>query len=219
MPPPLRAPWAPTSTRCFLFGRGMTFLLDETLLPADAEHVTSRGDSGSNRESAKRARLPARGEGRTCLPSAPGTSPASIRGEPSWGGMDLPAAVRAPQGRRVPPAGSPCNAEGDRAGGGVSLHRHFCAGGRWGANALQRRGLLVRNGSGHAGTPRWEPQVGSERGGNFSPPLQRGSHDTEQGVGRAVPRVPRLSQPHHRIWVGLALLLLSALILFSVFWG
>lgn len=44
MPPPLWAPRVPTSTRCFLFGHGLTFLLDETLLLADAEHVTSQGD-------------------------------------------------------------------------------------------------------------------------------------------------------------------------------
>lgn len=52
MPPPLLPPWgpgsaapAPTSTRCFLFGSQLKFLLDETVLAADAEHVMSWGDS------------------------------------------------------------------------------------------------------------------------------------------------------------------------------
>lgn len=77
-------------------GRRLTFLLDETLLPADAEHVTSRGGFGGaqNVESAKRARLPAWGEGRTCPPCSVGTRLATVRGEHRWRGMDLPTAPK-----------------------------------------------------------------------------------------------------------------------------
>lgn len=89
MPPLLWAPWAPTSTRCFLFGRRLTFLLDETLLPADVEPVTSRGDLTQNASQQNELLAPV-GRG-TCVPAAL-LGLMSICGEPSWGAMASPAA-------------------------------------------------------------------------------------------------------------------------------
>lgn len=138
MPPPVRAPWAPTSTRCFLFGHRLTFLLDETLLLADVECVTSWGDLVQTTNGQDEPTC-LRGERDTVSALLPGHQPANSLGathHPSWAvaiitekkrrwkcwreSQELILAKSAPWGRLVPPMGSPCNGEGIKQAGAAS---------------------------------------------------------------------------------------------------
>lgn len=97
MPPPLRAPWAPTSTRCFLFGHGLTFLLDETLLLADVEHVTLQGDSAqtSSQQNEPACLCRERDAHACCAPQAL-VLRASMVSPAGVGKLDLPTAPAGP---------------------------------------------------------------------------------------------------------------------------